>query len=114
VWDFEKGEQARTIQAHGKQVTRLLFVGATPQFATCAGDAQVRLWNVDNGGNTRNFTGSNDFLYAIGVSPDGAVVAAGGEEGVVRLYNGTSGALIKTLLPPDAQPKPVPKPEPKK
>jgi WD40 repeat protein len=113
IWDFEKGEQARTVQAAGKQVTRLVFIGTTPQFATCAGDAQVRVWNVDNGGNTRNFTGSNDFLYAIGVSPDGAVVAAGGEEGVVRLYNGTSGALIKTLLPPDAQPKPDPKADPK-
>ncbi len=114
VWDFEKGEQARTILAAGKQVTRLLFIGATPQFATCAGDAQVRIWNVDNGGNTRNFTGSNDFLYAIGVSADGNLVAAGGEEGVVRLYNGQSGALLKTLLPPDAQPKPEPKPAPKK
>jgi WD40 repeat protein len=109
VWDFEKGEQKQTIQAAGKQVTRLLFIGNTPQFATCAGDAQVRVWNVDNGGNTRNFAGANDFLYAIGVSPDGNVVAAGGEEGVVRLYNGQTGQVIKTLLPPDAAPKPEPK-----
>jgi len=27
-------------------------------------------------------------------------VAAGGEEGVVRLYNGANGQLIKALLPP--------------
>jgi hypothetical protein len=44
-------------------------------------------------------------VYAIGTSPDGAVVAAGGQEGVVRVYNGASGALVKSLLPPDAQPK---------
>ena len=100
IWDFEKGEQVRTINAHQKQITRLQFIGKTAQFATCAGDAQVRFWNADNGGNTRNFGGSTDFLYAVAVSPDGAVVAAGGEEGVVRLYNGTSGALIKALLPP--------------
>ena len=106
VWDFEKGEQARTINAAGKQVTRLLFVGATAQFATCSGDAQVRFWNADNGGNTRNFSGFNDFLYAIGVSPDGAIVAAGGEEGVVRIYNGQSGAILKTL---PSEPKPEPK-----
>lgn len=100
IWDYEKGEQARTINAAGKQVTRLLFVGKTPQFLVCSGDSQVKMMNADNGGNIRNFPGGTDFLYAIGVSGDGAVVAAGGEEGIVRLYNGANGQLIKTLLPP--------------
>lgn len=111
VWDYEKGEQVRTINAHGKQVTRLIFVGKTPQVATCSGDQQVKFFNVDNGGNVRNFGGNTDFVYALGVSPDGALVAAGGQEGVVRLYNGTNAQLIRALLPPDAQP---PMPEPKK
>ena len=99
----ETGEQVRTINAHGKQVTRLVFVGKTGQFATCAGDAQVKMWNIDNGGNTRNFTGGNDFLYAVGASADGAILAAGGEEGIVRLYNGANGNLIKALLPPGVE-----------
>jgi WD40 repeat protein len=104
LWDFEKGEQVRTINnAHTKQVTRLLFIGSTPQFVTCSGDQTVKFWNADNGGAVRNFTGSADYLYAIGVSPDGAVLAAGGEEGVVRLYNGADGKLLKTLLPPGAE-----------
>src|SRR5207244_10169316 len=34
VWDYDKGEQERTINAHTKQVTRLMFVGKTNQFAT--------------------------------------------------------------------------------
>jgi WD40 repeat protein len=100
VWDYEKGEQVRTIPAHGRQVTRLAFVGNTSQFVTCSGDQGVKLWNADNGGNLRNFGGSTDYVYAVGVSPDGAVVAAGGEEGVVRLYNGQNAQLIKTLTPP--------------
>jgi len=100
VWDFQNGEQVRTIPAHNKQVTRLLFVGNTSQVVTCSGDTQVRFWNVDNGGNTRNFGGNSDFLYAVGVSPDGNVLAAGGEEGVVRLYNGATGQVVKELLPP--------------
>jgi WD40 repeat protein len=103
IWDFEKGEQVRTINGHGKQVTRLLFIGKTDQFATCSGDQTVRFWNI-NGGNTRNFGGSTDFLYALSVSPDGALVAAGGQEGVVRVYNGTNGQQQQSLLPPDAQP----------
>jgi WD40 repeat protein len=103
IWDFEKGEQVRTITGHGKQVTRLLFVGKTDQFATCSGDQTVRFWNI-NGGNTRNFSGGGDFLYALSVSADGTIVAAGGQEGIVRVYNGTNGQLLKSLLPPDVQP----------
>lgn len=106
VWDYEKGEQVRTINAHQKQVTRLVFAGKTGQFATCSGDQTVKMWNVDNGSNTRNFGGNKDFLYALGVSPDGAIVAAGGEEGIVRLYNGANpGQAPRELLPPGATPK---------
>ena len=64
----------------------------------------MRFWNADNGGNTRNFGGSGDFLYAVGVSPDGALLAAGGEEGVVRVYD-AAGKLLKTLAPPGVEPK---------
>ena len=91
-----------------EHLTRLRFIGKTNQFVTCSGDQTVRFWNADNGGNVRNFAGSNDFLYAVGVSTDGTVVAAGGQEGIVRLYNGTNAQFIKTLLPPgvtEAPPK---------
>jgi WD40 repeat protein len=108
IWDYEKGEQVRTINnAHNKQVTRLVFAGKTPTFVTCSGDQQVRSWNVDNGGNTGNYSGSNDFVYAVSVSPDGQLVAAGGEEGIVRVYRGPGQPKI-TLVPPDASP-PAPK-----
>jgi len=103
VWNYENGEQVRTIPGHGKQVTRLVFKGATPEFITASGDQTVRMWNVDNGGNTRNFSGATDYLYAVGISADGAVVAAGGEEGIVRLYNGTTGQIVKALLPPGVE-----------
>jgi WD40 repeat protein len=103
VWDYAKGEQVRTINAHGKQITSLQFIGKSSLFVTCSGDKQVRVWNVDNGGNTRNFGAGSDFLYAAAVSADGTVVAAGGQEGITQLFNGTSGALIKAMLPPGAE-----------
>ena len=111
VWDFEKGEKIRDMQGHTKQVTQLLFVGKTPQFLTVSGDSTVRMWNAENGGNVRQYPGATDYLYAVGCSSDGTVVAAGGEDGIVRIYNGTTGALLKAALPPDAEPK---KDEPKK
>jgi len=112
VWDFEKGEQARTVNnAHQKQITRLVFVGKTNSFLTSSGDAFAKQWNVDNGQPMRTFAGATDFLFAVAASADGKLVATGGEEGVVRLYNGESQALIKAVYPPGEEPK---KEEPKK
>ncbi len=104
VWNFEKGEQERTINAHNKQITRLVFVGKKNEFITCSGDQTVRKFRTD-GGNAGNYSGGTDYIYAIGVSPDGSVVAAGGQEGVVRVYD-AGGKLLKTLVAPGAEPQP--------
>jgi WD40 repeat protein len=109
IWDYEKGEKVRDMQGHQKQVTSLFFVGKTPQFLTGSGDASVRMWNADSGGSVRTFAGAGDFIYAVSASTDGTVVASGCEDGVVRVYNGTNGTLLKAALPPDAEPTKDPK-----
>jgi WD40 repeat protein len=99
VWDYDKGEQVRTITGHTKQVTRLGFVGKTPEIVTASGDHTVRRWNVESGAELRNLGDAGDFLYALAASADGAHIAAGGEEGVVRLYDAKTGRLAHTLVP---------------
>lgn len=101
VWDYEKGEQVRTIPAHNKQVTRLLFIGKTSQVITCSGDQNIKIFNVENGSVVRGFGGMSGFVYALAVSADGTIVVAGGDEGVARVYNGTNGASLRSLQPPE-------------
>src|SRR5262249_23486750 len=97
VWDYDKGEQARTINAHQKQVTRLVFVGKTNSFLTASGDASAKQWNVDNGQPMRTFARAADYLFAVAASADGKRVGTGGEEGSVGLYKGESQALTKAV-----------------
>ena len=99
IWDYEKGEQIRTVNAHSKQVTRLVFVGKTRMFLTVSGDKQLKLWDANNGRNSRNFGGNDDFLYAVSTSDDGKVIAAGGEEGVIRVYD--QNAKVLHTIDPD-------------
>jgi WD40 repeat protein len=112
IWDYEKGEQTRPINnAHTKQITRLVFIGKTPTFLTCSEDQLVKKWNVTNGGGAApaQFAGATDVLYAVAASPDGLLVASGGEDGIVRLYNGQNGQLFKALVPPGQEPPDKPK-----
>jgi WD40 repeat protein len=111
VWNVEAGELAITIAGHGKQITRAVVIGKEPHVATACGDAYVRFCNMDNAQHYRAFGGNADFLYALDVSPDGTLVAAGGQESVVRLYNGTNAQLLFTLAPPPSKP-PAPPPAP--
>ncbi len=111
IWDFEKGEQVKTLaNAHAKQVTRLLFVGKSGNFLTSSGDQSVKMWNL--GGNAmKTFAGGTDFVYAVSASADGKIVVTGGEEGIIRMFNGEAGGPAKILFPPGEEPK---KEEPKK
>ncbi|MEZ6141803.1 MAG: c-type cytochrome domain-containing protein [Zavarzinella sp.] len=105
VWDFEKGEQTRTINAHKKQVTRLVFIPKTNKVLTVSGDESVKQWNSDNGGNERTFAGASDFLYCVAISADGKMIASGGEEGIVRVYD-SNAKLLHSIYAPGDEPKP--------
>jgi WD40 repeat protein len=100
VWDFETGEQLRTLQAAGKQVTAVRWVPGRPLVAGASGDSTVRFWNPNGNGNVvRNFGGPSDFVFGVATSKDGKVVAAGGADGNLFLWNGDDGKLIRKLEP---------------
>lgn len=98
VWDFDRGESVRTIRGHTNQVTRLVFVGNSGDFLTASGDSTARMWNIDGGNQIRNLPGGGDYLHAVAASPDGSLIAIGGEDGNVRLLTG-EGRLLRTIQP---------------
>jgi WD40 repeat protein len=112
VWDFEKGEQARTVSGHSKQVTKISFTSTNPQFATTSGDKTLRLWNADNGSAIKTFPAAEEFLYALAVSQDSKLFAAGGDAGNIYLFD-DQGKLLKKLDPLSV-PKEAPKAPDKK
>jgi len=82
-------------------VTGVRFVGDGDQFVAAAGDGRVRLLRPD-GGEVRSLGGASGFVYAVGVTRDGATIVAGGEDGILRVWNAADGKSVTTLPPPDA------------
>ncbi len=100
IWDFETGEQLRTLQAAGKQVTAVRWVPGKPLVAGASGDSKVKYWNPNGNGNvTRTFNGPSDFVFGVATSKDGKVVAAGGADGVLYLWNGDDAKVIRKVEP---------------
>jgi glucose/arabinose dehydrogenase len=93
------GKQIRASGGHNKAIFRMAMSrdAKKPLLATCSADGSVRLWNPDNGAQLKTLTGHTDWLYAVALSPDGALVAAGGWNGEVRVWKTADGTLAKTF-----------------
>jgi WD40 repeat protein len=105
VWDFETGEQLRTLQAAGKQVTAVRWVPGRPLVAGASGDSKVKYWNPNGNGNVmRTFNGPSDYVFGVATSKDGKVVAAGGADGVLFVWNGDDGKVIRKVESAPAKP----------
>ncbi|MCI0541135.1 MAG: hypothetical protein L0Z50_38525, partial [Verrucomicrobiales bacterium] len=96
VWDAFAGERKKNIEGFNKEITSIYFVGDTDQALACSGDTSVRLVK-ENGDKVRSFEGGTDFLEAAAVTFDGSLVVAGGQDGVLRAWDGTNGELLLTL-----------------
>jgi len=98
IWDLVTGERKKTIEGFTKEVTTVAFVGPTDQAVACSGDNQVRRLK-ENGDNVRSFEGVSDFMHSAAVTPDGKIVVAGGQDSVLRVWNGTDGKVLTAFAP---------------
>ena len=99
AWDATTGERRKNLDGFGKEVTAAAFVGVSDEVVLAAGDGQVVLVK-DKGEKVRSFAGASDYVYAAAVTPDGAVVLAGGADGVLRAWSGKDGKLVAEFPSP--------------
>jgi len=93
------GRQVRVSGGHGRAVFRIaLHTDAKkPLLATCSADGTVRLWNPITGAALKTLSGHSDWVYAVALSPDGTLAAAGGYNGEVRVWKTADGVLVRAF-----------------
>ena len=97
IWNFVTGERIRTIAQFEEHVTSIQYVGFTDQTLVSAADPRVCLFR-ESGEHLRNFPGPSSFTFCSPATPDGRIIVAGGQDGVLHVWDG-EGKTVLTFGP---------------
>jgi WD40 repeat protein len=99
VWSTDSGERSKKILGWNKEVTSLQFQGATNTLVTSAADNQMRLVK-DDGTEVRAIAKLPDVIQAAACAPGRPWIVGGGEDSVLRVWDGSSGAELAAFNAP--------------
>jgi WD40 repeat protein len=107
TWNVETGEQIRTAQNFSKQFTAIRFTGNGSTFIASNGNGNLYRGQAEQNPGAVN-PGTGDFLYSCDSSYGGAVLVAGGQDSVLRVWGvvNNNPQVIRTFEAPkpDAAP----------
>ena len=86
VWDAKEGTQKKTISGFKSEVTDVCYLGLEDRFVFCVGTGQVESRD-SNGGGKPAFGGFQDYVHRVSSSQNGLVIAAAGEDQVIRVWD---------------------------
>jgi WD40 repeat protein len=104
VWDVVKGELLAVLAGHTRKVQALAFAPDGKTLATAAGDnwfhvnknrvGEILLWDPATGQERMRFPGDQGPVYHLAFSADGKALAAGYENGIVRVWRAAAEADV--------------------
>jgi WD40 repeat protein len=100
VWNPDTADQFRTIEGFGKAVTCVRFIGDTEFIIAACGDKLVRQFNANNGGQIIGPFDAQSYLHCVDATPTRQLVVSGGQDGFLRIWDGTNNQMKQTLGPP--------------
>ena len=106
LWRPTTGQLLYTLTEHTGHVLSVSFSPDGQLLASASGDNTIRLWDPETGellntlrGHQTGFIGSIEVgaVLSVSFSPDGQLLASGGIDNTVRLWNPATGQLLYTL-----------------
>ena len=93
LWTVATRKQKKTEAGFKKELTTIAFVGTGENIVTGGGDKILKA-----GG--QNLPGVDDFIYDSAVSADGSIILAGGENGILRIWQADDRKLLYSFPSP--------------
>jgi uncharacterized protein (TIGR03067 family) len=97
--DLEKGQAQRRLTGHEYSVRGIAFTPDGKTIAACLQSNQIKLWDVESGGQgpLLRWTGGGCWATCVAVSPNGKLLASGHEDRKIRLWDLEKGEISRIV-----------------
>ncbi|MDR3617013.1 MAG: WD40 repeat domain-containing protein [Candidatus Obscuribacterales bacterium] len=97
-WDLKTGESTGVAKATSNHLGKVALSSDGSMFATSTDYANVTLWNATSFEELHRFVGGRiDYARAIVFSPDNSLIASGGWDHTLQIWNRKTGQLMQSL-----------------
>ena len=97
VWDLADGRVKSTVEGYTKEIGTVTYYGDTESLLTASGDKAVKLANAPLP------EAGDSFLHTADACADGSRIIAGGQDSVLRLWDGPTKKLVASFPSPEVE-----------